>query len=163
MKNDNVLAVRAIAGTFARQLLLPVLLIAIAVVVIFWIALLFLVSQVSLWWLLLLILLIPATLIFGVIGGGLWFGVSKLTPPLTERQKTAAKHFVERTGTYSNIIGMSRYLIAFHIVRQVIQKKPKTYVTELIGHSTELRDDFYTVRDEFEKRDRKVVENLAEK
>lgn len=162
MKSATTRAVRAIAGTFARQIIVPILVIAAIVLLVLWLGLIILAMQVSLWWLLLLLVLIPATLLAGLIGAAAWFVVSKLTPSMTRTQKAAATRFVERVGTYSNIMGMSRYLIAFHIIRQVIQKKPRTYISELIGNSTELRDDFYALRDEFATNKRKVVRNLEE-
>lgn len=162
MNNPTTLAVRAIAVTFARQLLLPIIIAAAVVIVLLWVGLIILTAQVSSWWLLALVLLVPATFMTILVASLLWFLLKKLTPVMSERQTTAATRFVERTSSYAEVVGMSRFVLAFHIIRRAVQKKSTSYFDELLSHSSELREDFTTVRDEFAKTPRKVVRNIED-
>lgn len=163
MKNPTTLAVRAIAAAFAKQLLLPLIIGIGVVLLLLWAGLVLLATNVSAWWLLLALLLLPATLIASSIAAILWMLIKKLAPTMSPTQKKAANRFVAHTATYTELVGMSRFLLAFYIVRHAIQRKPGTYFDELLGQSKELRADFTIVRDEFSKQPRKTVPNLAEK
>lgn len=162
MHNPTNLAVRAIAVIFAKQLLLPLIFAAGIILLLLWVGLILLMIHVSSWWLLATLLLGPATVLVLFVAGIVWFLIKKLTPAMSPRQDKAAKRFVERTSSYTELVGMSRFLLAFHIIRRAIQKKPTSYFDELLGHSAELREDFNTLRDEFKKNSRKVVKNLEE-
>lgn len=163
MENPTTLAVRAIAAAFAKQLLLPPVIGIGVVLLLLWVGLVLLAINVSAWWLLLGFVLIPASFIVASVAIILWMLIKRLTPAMSTTQKEAANRFVEHVTTYTDLVGMSRFLFAFYIVRHAIQRKPGTYFDELLDRSKELRTDFAIVRDEFSKHPRKTVSNLADK
>jgi hypothetical protein len=159
MDTAYVKALRALAAVFARQLVLPLLIAVSALFLFLWVGLLLLTYFFSNWWLLALLPLVPSTLLATGLGYMVWLVVQKLTPPMTKTQQQAAVRFVERTKSYTELIGISRFMLAFHLLRHAVRNKPSTYLNQLTRHSTELREDFATLQKEFEKRPRKTVSN----
>jgi hypothetical protein len=163
MKKDSshILTIRAIASTYARQLLMPPIIIAGAVATMLWGVLIYAGTTINPWWWVLALPLGVATIVGGVAALTLLKVLRTLSPPMNARQTQAAREFVERTGTYAGVVGMSRYMIAWTVIRQVVLRRDTSILTRLTDNSSELAQDYRTIHQEFAKRDRVVVENTA--
>lgn len=149
MDNITTKSVRAIASTMVRQFLTPFI-IAIFLLLLAAIVLVIVLSvNYSSWWLVSLFVLVPFSLVFALITAGLWFIYRKITPTMSKAQAKAVNQFTDRVAGYSDLVGTPRFMIAFRVVRDVIRKRPRKYVGELVDSSTELKRDFEAVRHSF--------------
>ncbi len=149
--DKTVLAVRAITAQYAKRWLLPFLFIgagiyAIVMSIIAWVA-----AVASQWWWLLSI--VP-TILF-VISLGIWIFAwvlaGRISPPLSSRQKKAAKRFNERIDGVAEKIATPKFVILYRVIKDVVMRptSSKTFIGEIAQEPGEMRRAFDDLRSTF--------------
>lgn len=133
----------------AQQFLTPFLIVIGSLLLILIVLVFYVAAQYSSLWLLLLVPLLPVTLLFIVAVVILWFIFRKFTPDMSPPQRKAVKQFTHRVSDYSDLAGTPRPIIAFRIAIDVMRKRPRKYLGELLDTSSELKRDFERVREVF--------------
>jgi ABC-type transport system involved in cytochrome bd biosynthesis fused ATPase/permease subunit len=151
MPASTILATRAIATVFARQLIQPIIIIGYSAVFIIFLVLYWLANQLSPWWWIFAVPLFLVVTIFTVILIISTTIIRKVSPQMTKYQRNLAKQFVDEVGGYSELIGASRLFIAYKIINDVVRKKPKTYVSEMTQKPGKLKQLFSRLQDSFNK------------
>lgn len=133
---------------YARQLLLPVLYIGLAIYAIVMGIIIWIAVEVSSWWLLLGLL--PT--FFAVVGGLLWLIIwtlaGRIGPQLSPRQKKATKKVVNDVGKVAEQLGIGRIVLMYRIIKDVASKRKssQTFIGELAETPGKLHQDFDDLR-----------------
>lgn len=148
--DTTIRTLRIITAVTLRRILTPVLGVTGVAFLVSYVCTTLLVSQVSGWWLLLLILLIPLTLVFALIGTGLWLVSGKLLP--SNYQKAYKKDVVAFTDKMMRLIESSKTPYPIHLLligKDVVRGKESSHLKEIINDSKTLKRDFDELRKKF--------------
>lgn len=145
----TILATRTIAARFARQFILPIVIIGYIIIVALFILISILAHHYTALWWIFAIPLAGIAIVFTAIIVATFLIMRRLTPTTTKRQRRLAKQFVEEIGGYSELIGKSRIFIAYKIISDVIRKKPKSYINEITQKPGDLQRIFSELQDSF--------------
>ena len=138
------LAVRAVSAEFARRIYVPVVYgVGIALFVL--IALSIWLVTISGWWWLLLAPVIFLTVIFIAAAALTRFALAALRPAQTSAQKAKVRSFVDALQKTSETIQTPKFVILFRLVKDMFVPSKETYINELSGTASSLRNGFKEV------------------
>jgi uncharacterized membrane protein YbhN (UPF0104 family) len=149
MPNPTILAARTIAVSFAKQIIIPAVIVGYGAILLIFIVLYWLANQLSPWWWVFAVPVSFVAIVFGLIVAVSAFLIKRISPPTTKYQRKLAKRFVEEVVNYSDLVGASRFFIAYKVIKDVIRKKPKTYLSEMTQKPGDLKRIFAQLRDSF--------------
>ena len=145
----TILAIRAVTGEYALQILRPILWIGLGVYAIIMGLIIWIAADVSSWWLLLAI--VPS-LIF-VVGLLIWVIVwtlaRRLSPQMNKTQKKATKKFVSHIGKTAEHMGTPRVLLIVRVIKDVLfppVNGNRTFIAELAQTPGDMHRDFEQLR-----------------
>ena len=146
----SIAAIRAVTAEFARQFVQPFIWLALGIMVCLIIIVLLLAINVSAWWWLLAI----PVVILGIIMTIVWLIVrlvlAGLSPRLNSTQKTATKQFVAKLQFTKDTIQTPYPVMIFYVVRDIIFRRDKGFISEVTEHSKTLKPDFDRLKRLFE-------------
>lgn len=142
----NIAAIRAITAEFARQFVQPFFWVALGLLVCLVIITVLLAVNISPWWWLLAI----PVVILGLAGIVIWLIVrlilQGLSPRLNLDQKTATKQLVTKLQFTKDTIQTPYPLIIFYVIRDIIFRRDKGFLSEVTEHSRTLKPDFEALK-----------------
>ncbi|MDB5177209.1 MAG: hypothetical protein JWN75_877 [Candidatus Saccharibacteria bacterium] len=146
--NSTILAIRAITSQYAAQLLWPVLWIGLGIYALVMALIIWIAVAASGWWLLLAF--IPTIVIIAgvIVWTGVWTLSKRLAPAMNIAQKKATKKFVKRLGRVAENIGISKFILIFRIVKDVIVRpgSGQTFIGELSQTPGDMKREFEELR-----------------
>jgi hypothetical protein len=144
--NTNIAAIRAITAEFARQFVQPFLWIGLGVISCLVILTILLALNLSPWWWLLAI----PVVILGIAATIIWLVVrlilTGLSPRLNSTQKTATKQFVAKIQFAKDTIQTPYPVMIFYVIRDIIFRRDKGFLSEVSEHSRTLKPDFEALK-----------------
>lgn len=149
MPTANILASRAIAATFLRQLVLPLIMVGYGVAVLLVILLTWLVQQYSPWWIIFAVPLALLCIVLVIFSTIYWIITRRLAPEMTRYQRNLAKEFVEQLAGSSEFIGSSRLFIVYRVIKDLVRKRPKKYMADITQKPGDFKRIFARLRDSF--------------
>lgn len=145
----SIAAIRAITAEFARQFVQPFIWIALGIMACLIIVVLLLSINVSAWWWLLAI----PVVILGIAMTVVWLIVrlilAGLSPRLDSTQKTATKQFVTKLQFTKDTIQTPYPVMIFYVIRDIIFRRDKGFLSEVTEHSRTLKPDFEALKNLF--------------
>ena len=146
----NITAIRAITAEFVGQFVRPFFWVALGILACLVIITILLAINISPWWWL---LAIPVVML-GIVGTVIWlivrFILSRLSPRLTTEQRTATKGFVTKLQFTKDTIQTPYPLIIFYVIRDIILRRDRGFISEVTEHSRTLKPDFEKLKGLFE-------------
>jgi uncharacterized membrane protein YbhN (UPF0104 family) len=146
----NVAAIRAVTAEFARQFVQSFFWVALGLLVCLVIITVLLAVNISPWWWLLAI----PVVILGLAGAVIWLIVRLvlrgISPRLNAGQKTATKQFVTKLQFTKDTIQTPYPLIIFYVIRDIILRRDRGFISEVTEHSRTLKPDFDRLKGMFE-------------
>lgn len=164
--NPHILAIRALASTLARNILLPIIIAAAIIFALIIILLLWIADAIGSWLLLLIIPVAFTGIIIGIALFIIYRTVRSIQPKnMSKDQKVATKEFISHLETYAELKGTPKFLIVWKIIMSALKKSPREYMSSLIGESTKLKSSYSNLIVAFggTTPGRKKVRNLEEK
>jgi c-di-AMP phosphodiesterase-like protein len=145
----SIAAIRAITAEFARQFVQPFIWLALGVIACLIIIVLLLAINLSAWWWLLAI----PVVILGIAMTTIWLMVrlilAGLSPRLDSTQKTATVQFVAKLQFAKDTIQTPYPMIIFYVIRDIIFRRDKGFLSEVTEHSRTLKPDFDALKELF--------------
>jgi hypothetical protein len=146
----NIAAIRAVTAEFARQFVRPFFWVVLGIMVCLVIITILLAINISPWWWL---LAIPVGML-GIAGAAIWlivrFILERLSPRLTTEQRAATKGFVTKLQFTKDTIQTPYPLIIFYVIRDIILRRDRGFLSEVTEHSRTLKPDFERLKKLFE-------------
>lgn len=145
--NSTVSALRAITAVTMRRILVPVMWVVGLFVLLVYLCVIYLTTQIDPWWALLFILLVPASVIVLLISAGLWIVSGKLLP--SGYSRSHKKEIVAFTDKIMRLFENSKTPYPIHLFligKDVLRGKESKHVREVIDDSKSLRRDFEELR-----------------
>lgn len=167
--NSHILAIRALASTLARKILLPIIIIAAIVFALVILLLLWAMSEVGAW---LILIIIPIGFIGVIIGlalGILYKTVQSISPKMNKDQKKTTNEFIGKLEEYAELKNTPKVLIVWRIIFSALKRTPRKYIDSIVNDSAKLKRSYTDLVSSFSNdtsrssRKRKVVDNLADK
>lgn len=140
--DTHILAIRAIAATLAKDILLPIIIVTGVVYALVIALLVYIAIEVGS---ILLLLLIPAGFIGLSAGVALlivYRTVRAISPDMTKEQKGLTRDFISTLESYAELKSTPKFLIAWRVIMSSIKKSPKVYISSLINDSTKLKGQY---------------------
>lgn len=138
----SITAIRAITAEFARQFVQPILWVVLGIIVCLMIIVVLLAVNLSAWWWLLAI----PVVILGFAVAIVWLLVrlilAGLSPRLNTTQKAATKQFVSKLQFASETIQTPYPVMIFYVIRDIIFRRDKGFLSEVTEQSRTLKPDF---------------------
>ena len=146
---SSINAIRAVTAEFARQFIQPFLWVGLGLIVLMIVAVGSLAFTLSEWWWLLL----APVILFGIVGTVIWllvrFILSRVSPHLNTKQKTATKQFVTKLQFTTETIQTPYPVIVFYVIRDIILRKDSGFISEVTQNSQTLKPEFEKLRSLF--------------
>jgi len=98
-------------------------------------------TQHALWWIL-EIIFISSTMLFILLAIITRVILKILTPQQNIEQRKAIQAFVDKLQRISDTIGISRFVLFFRIVRDIIWPREQTFIKQIADDSATLHTDF---------------------
>lgn len=147
----SVKTVRAVGVELAWRLLKPMLIAGVAAAI----GLLgiggWLTTQHALWWIL-EFAFITSVLFFALLSAVTIFILRRLEPTQDKTQKKAVRDFADKLQRVADAVGISRFLLLFRVVRDVIWPNEQTFIKQITDDSTTLHTDFLKLQKLFESK-----------
>ena len=140
--NSTLLTIRAVGAEFANRLWFRSMILATVVMVLLVALVVWLQASVSTWWIL---LGFPVVILISVAIGVLFITkqiIRTVSPIKTKGQRTATKQFVDKLQAVSDTISTPKFIILFHVLRDIVSPRKNGYVDTVITNSTALTSDF---------------------
>jgi MFS family permease len=140
----TILVIRAIGAEFARRTFYPVVIIGAIVAVVLAAAIVWLTSLSAWWWLLMFAFICALCVGVGVFSV-VFLTIRSVTPFQNPVQKKAVKEFVDKLQLLAETAGTPKFILLFHIVKDVAAPRVDGYIGTLTTATTSLKSDYSTL------------------
>lgn len=147
--NAVTLASRAVLAQYATRVIRPLEWIVMAIFILAIVGDVLLITYVSVWWWLLMIVVIA----YGIIGSIAWlvihFTIDTLRPEQSKAQTRVVNRFIVKVEKMADSLQMTRFGLMLRVIRDVMSSGKKNVLTEFVGNSRDLKEEFQHVIDSF--------------
>ncbi len=105
-----------------------------------------------LWWILEFVF-ITSVMFFAILTGVITFILKRFTPVQSESQKESVHAFTDKLQRIADSVGISRFVLLFRIVRDILRPDEQTFIKQLASDSTTLHTDYLKLQKLFESDD----------
>jgi len=138
-----------VSAEFAWRLLKPMLVFGAVLAALLLFIGGWLTAQHALWWILEFVF-ITSTIFFAVLAVITISILNRFKPEQTPTQKKAVADFADKLQRVADTIGISRFVLLFRIVREVVRPPEQSFIKQIAHDSTTLHTDFIKLQKQFE-------------